>query len=533
MKAVSTVKAATPLREYRRKRRWDPSSPAPTPEPLPQLVVVPPPATAGCRFCVQEHHARQLHYDLRLEMNGVLKSWAVPKGPSLDPEVKRLAVATEDHPLDYLTFEGQIPEGNYGAGEVIVWDLGDYEPLGETPPLRQWEQGHIKFRLRGQKLRGEFALTHIAARPARDKTEEGEAAANQWLLIKKRDEDAAFGDRAERHPGSVLPSSKPTADRPGPRLVSPPPAAYRPMLATLADQPFSDDHWWFEIKWDGVRACARCRRGQVQLISRTGRDITAQYPELAHFPAPQDAALDGEIVVLDSQGISSFHRLQQRMNLADRGAIARAARELPVVFYAFDLLALGGRDLRPQPLLERKRQLAALPWGGPWRYSDHVVGDGIGMFGQAAQRGLEGMVAKRADSVYQAGRSRLWLKFKTQQRQEAVIVGYTDPQGARTSFGALLLAVYEPEAKRFAYVGRVGTGFDTATRAAILRRLRAAPRSAVGGAPGRFHTVRPELVAEIKFAQWTPDGVMRAPVFLGLRTDKPPRECVRERSDAR
>ncbi|HUX67705.1 MAG TPA: non-homologous end-joining DNA ligase [Terriglobales bacterium] len=523
---------AAPLRDYRGKRRW---SAPPTPEPRPHLAVVPPPAPAGRRFCVQEHHATRLHYDFRLEINGVLKSWAVPKGPSLDPEVKRLALATEDHPLDYLTFQGHIPQGNYGAGDVIVWDLGDYEPLGDTPPLRQWEQGHLKFRLRGQKLRGEFALTHLPARPSRQQgAEAAEAAASHWLLIKKRDDDAAFGDRAERHPGSVLPHSPATpAARSGPRLVATPTPAYRPMLATLAEKPFSDDRWLFEIKWDGVRACSLCHRGQVQLVSRTGRDITAQYPELAHFPAAPDAELDGEIVVLDAHGASSFPRLQQRLNLADRRALARAARELPVVFYAFDLLRLDGRDLRPLPLAERKRLLAALPWGGPWRYSDHVLGDGAALFQQAAARGLEGIVAKRADSPYQPGRSRLWLKLKAQQRQEAVIVGYTDPQGARTSFGALLLAVYEPEANRFAYIGRVGTGFDTATRAAILRRLRPAPRPALAGAPGRFHPVRPDSVAEVKFAQWTPGGRLRAPVFLGLRTDKPPRECVRERSDAR
>jgi len=303
------------------------------------------------------------------------------------------------------------------------------------------------------------------------------------------------------------------------------------MLATLGAQPFSDPNWLFEVKWDGIRAFARLRRGKVTLTSRTGRDVTAQYPEFTRFPATIDAVLDGEIVALDAEGRSSFHRLQQRMNLIGRGAIARAARQVPVVFYAFDLLTLRGRDLTRLPLAERKAQLAALPWSEPWRYSDHIVGDGVGLFDLARQRGLEGIVAKRAESAYQPGRSRDWIKFKTAQRQEAVIVGYTDPLGERSAFGALLLAVFNPASRQFEYIGRVGTGFDARTRADILRRLRRVPRPAAA-VPGRFHAVAPELVAEIKFAEWTAAGRLRAPVFLGLRTDKPPRECVREVASA-
>ncbi|MGH9393265.1 MAG: non-homologous end-joining DNA ligase, partial [Terriglobales bacterium] len=525
---------APALREQRRKRRMrDPEAER---AQLAKLEVVPPPRQAGRRFCVQEHHATRLHYDLRLEIAGVLKSWAVPKGPSLDPEVKRLAMATPDHPLEHLSFEGTIPAGSEGAGEVIVWDLGEFEPVGDTPPLRQWEQGHLKFRLHGKKLQGEFALTHMPARPSAEEGAPAETPDNQWLLVKKHDDAGAFGDTAALHPGSVLKTPAAAAGA-GPRLViqpatmAAPPAS--PMLATLGEQPFNDPGWVFEIKWDGIRAFARVRRGRVTLSSRNGRELSAQYPELARFPEALDATLDGEIVALDEQVRSSFHRLQQRMNLSGRAAIARAAAEAPAVFYAFDLLTLRGRDLTRLPLLERKAQLAALAWAPPWHYSDHVAGDGAGLFELARQRGLEGIVGKRADSPYGAGRSRDWLKFKTQRRQEAVIIGYTDPQGARSEFGALVLAVYDAAAEAFVYTGRVGTGFDAATRKRILARLRPAPRPAAAlPQPARVHAVRPELVAEVKFAEWTPAGIMRAPVFLGLRPDKAPSECVREVASA-
>ncbi|HWG36664.1 MAG TPA: non-homologous end-joining DNA ligase [Terriglobales bacterium] len=524
----TSSKAVPTLKEYSRKRRFG-TTPEPEPNRSASLAVVPSPIHAG-RFCVQEHHASHLHYDLRLEIAGVLKSWAVPKGPSLDPEVRRLAMATEDHPLEYLTFEGKIPEGNYGAGEVIVWDMGEYEPVGDTPPLRQWEQGHLKFRLHGEKLHGEFALAHLPARPLKTVEPAPQPRDNQWLLIKKHDEAGRFGDSADQHPGSVIkPSEPPPRSKlrliTKPASMAEPPSA--PMLATLGAKLFSDPDWLFEVKWDGIRAFARLRRGKVALTSRTGRDVSAQYPELTRFPATIDAVLDGEIVALDAEGRSSFHRLQQRMNLSGRTAIARAAMQVPVVFYAFDLLTLRGRDLTCLPLAERKSQLAALPWSEPWRYSDHIVGDGVGLFDLARQRGLEGIVAKRAESAYQPGRSRDWIKFKTAQRQEAVIVGYTDPLGERSTFGALLLAVFNPASRQFEYIGRVGTGFDARTRADILRRLRRVPRPSAT-VPGRFHAVAPELVAEIKFAEWTAAGRLRAPVFLGLRTDKPPRECVRE-----
>ncbi len=526
---------AAPLRDSVRQRRF-----TATPEPLARapmpgrsFALVPEPRPARARFCVQQHHAGRLHYDFRLEMGGVLKSWAVPKGPSLDPEVRRLAVATEDHPLEYLTFEGSIPAGNYGAGEVIVWDLGDYEALGDLPPLRQWRNGHIKFLLHGSKLSGEFALVRLAPGVSSVAATAEHPPAEHWLLIKKHDAAARFGDTATKHPGSVLHgrigavavADPPPAPRARPAPVLRPP---EPMLATLAAKPFSDPGWFFEVKWDGVRAFARCRNGAVQLLSRNHRDLTPQYPELVRAPFRRDVLLDGEIVALDASGRSSFERLQQRMNLAGAADIARAAANIPAIFYAFDLLRLGGRDLTRLPLRERKQRLAALPWQDPWRFSDHVAGDGVGLFQLARRRGLEGVMAKRADSPYTPGRGRDWIKFKVQRQQEVAIVGYTDPQGSRTSFGALLLAVYDPEAHRFVYVGRVGTGFDAPTRRLILARLRRRPAPAVAGAPGRFHPVAPALVAEVRFAAWTSAGLLRAPVFLGLRPDKSPRQCLRE-----
>jgi bifunctional non-homologous end joining protein LigD len=535
LKGIETTMAA-PLREYHRKRRF---SATPEPPPPARLRLVPEPRAARARFCVQEHHASRLHYDFRLEMGGVLKSWAVPKGPSLDPEVRRLAVATEDHPLDYLAFEGEIPAGNYGAGQVIVWDLGEYQPLGDAPALRQWRAGNLKFLLRGKKLSGEFALVRL--HPPASKSD-------QWLMIKKHDDAARFGDTAAQHPGSVLRRPRRIMRGPAPsnaaapesNSATPVPAPPEPMLASLGAHPFSDPGFLFEIKWDGIRAFARCHAGPpkgaaragVTLISRNHRDLTVQYPELAHAPFRQDALLDGEIVALEPGGRASFERLQQRMNLAGAADIQRAAANVPVVYYAFDLLWLAGRDLTRLPLRERKRQLAKLAFSGPWRYSDHVVGDGLGLFQLARRRGLEGIVAKRADAPYHPGRSRDWLKFKVQQQQEFAIVGYTDPQGARTGFGALLVAVYEPRSQRFVYAGRVGTGFDAAMRRHIFGRLRRKVQPAVAGAPGRFHPVTPALVAEVRFAEWTSAGVLRAPVFLGLRDDKSPQDCVREIPDA-
>ena len=552
------------LEEYRERRRFDR-----TPEPKafsgPRLV-----ERAGARrFCVQQHHASHLHYDFRLEMGGVLKSWAIPKGPTMDPEVRRLAVQTEDHPVDYLTFEGVIPEGSYGAGEVIVWDLGTYEVLRDRPPLQELERGRLKFVLHGQKLKGEFVLARMVV--------EGGAPSNQWLLMKLRDDEAVFGDSADQHPGSVLQPNEAAAASEAKELeakkvvtLTPAPPRLRagapavsaslnpanlpgavprrnfpeidPMLATLAHEPFSDPRWIFELKWDGIRTIVSFHHGVTRLVSRNGKDVTLQYPELQMLAKQlgeagisfERAMLDGEIAALDAAGHATFARLQKRINLTSADEIEAARQETPVTLIVFDLLYLDGYCLLDVPLAERKRLLRALvPEELPGlRYSEHLANDGEHLFELARRRGLEGIVAKRADSPYQGGRSRLWLKFKTERRQEVVIAGYTDPKGARTGFGSLLIAVYQPETQQYQLVGQVGAGLDKATREMLVSRFVASPRPTAQGAPARsgqrLHWVKPQLVAEVKFADWTHLGRMRQPVYLGLRPDKPPEQCVRE-----
>lgn len=552
------------LDDYRKRRRFDH-----TPEPSPERPATGPRLVGRAearRFCVQQHNASHLHYDFRLEMGGVLKSWAIPKGPTMDPEVRRLAVQTEDHPLAYLTFEGHIPEGNYGSGEVTVWDLGTYEVARDQPPLQQLERGRLKLTLHGKKLNGVFTLV-------RTETKE-EGPSRQWLLIKQRDEDAVFGDSADQHPGSVLQprEAQPSTDAASAARAkvleltpAPPPVRARgaasldpanlpgavaqrelptiaPMLATLVDQPFSDPAWLFELKWDGVRAFAALDHGVLHLRSRTGKDISARYPELHAWAEPLGeqgafagrALLDGEIVAFDADGHASFPLLQQRINLTDPARIQAAQTSTSVTFVAFDLLYLDGYSLIGVPLSERKRLLRALiPEEMPGlRYSEHLQNDGQHLFALAQRRGLEGMIGKRADSLYQPGRSTLWLKCKTTTRQEAVIAGYTDPKGTRTGFGSLLIAVYDPASRQFQLVGQVGAGMDADTRAALLRRFSPSAEPTAQGRLARMgqaiHWVKPQIVIEVKFAEWTREGRMRQPVYLGLRPDKPPRQCVRE-----
>jgi bifunctional non-homologous end joining protein LigD len=481
----------------------------------------------------------------------------------MDPEVRRLAVQTEDHPLAYLTFEGHIPEGNYGSGDVTVWDLGTYEVAQDQPPLQQVERGHLKVILHGKKLNGAFVLVRTAS------GEEGPS--RQWLLMKQRDADAVFGDLAEKHPGSVLHPVEPdaAAPTPGARILqltpAPPPVrahgaasldpadlpgavaerpfpALSPMLATLIDKPFSDPAWLFELKWDGVRAFATLGHGVTQLRSRNGKDVSSRYPELLEIgdklrdtgAFAGNAMFDGEIVVLDADGHASFSRLQHRVNLTE-AALIRSARESdPVTFIAFDLLYLDGYNLTGVPLAERKRLLRSLiPEDVTGlRYSEHLQTDGQHLFALTQRRGLEGVIGKRADSVYQPGRSPLWVKCKTTSRQEVVVVGYTDPKGTRTGFGSLLVAVYDPSLRKYQLVGQVGTGMDTETRAMLLCRFtRSHEPTAEGGlarAGQTIHWVKPQVVVEVKFAEWTRQGRMRQPVYLGLRPDKPPKQCVRE-----
>ncbi|HTO10479.1 MAG TPA: non-homologous end-joining DNA ligase, partial [Candidatus Binatia bacterium] len=488
---------ATPLDAYRNKR-----DPARTPEPFGG-----PRAGDGRLFVVQKHAARRLHYDVRLEMDGVLKSWAVPKGPSLKAEEKRLAVHVEDHPVAYADFEGIIPEGNYGAGAVIVWDRGWYRLVKDGAPAAQLASGRLEVELFGVKLRGRWTLARMSG------------AGKDWLMLKKADAHARDEEATERFPESVL--SGLTVEEVGEgstrvatlrerlaRLGAPAravDAARQPvMLASTAERPFSDPAWLYEIKYDGVRVLAARDGERVELYGRAGQVFTARYPEvvtalhalpLVHF------VLDGEVVALDENGRPSFQRLQNRMHLTRPADVERARSTVPVSAVFFDALALDGRDLRDVPLAERKACLAlAVPARGVIRYGDHVVGRGEDFYEAAAEQRLEGILAKRADSRYAGGRTRQWLKVKCHLRQEFVIGGWTDPQGGRGAFGALHLGVYDGD--RLVYVGKVGTGFDDTLLRTLRDRLaplaRATAPFAEGTPAGRgHHWVEPTLVAEV------------------------------------
>jgi bifunctional non-homologous end joining protein LigD len=626
-----------PLEEYKRKRRFEE-----TPEPPPEVA-----KKSGHRFVVQKHSATRLHYDFRLEMEGVLKSWAVPKGPSLDPADKRLAMQVEDHPVSYFDFEGTIPAGNYGAGTVMVWDVGTWEPLSPVPvdgkylPGTEGEaaamiaKGDLKFRLKGKRLKGDFALVHIRSRKSGSK-------GNEWLLIKKHDEHEIPGYDIDQYDSSVLTdrsmaeiggdqkSKEWTSSRPASRgklkagwladavakhdkkkkslpttsgnlaakqaarassprnprtrrkseekaadeqeasqspvnanLTSEPssapdkrlalptpkglkggvrapiPSAIRPMLATAVEKPFDGDDWLFEIKWDGYRAVAFIEAGKIRLVSRNQNDLTAQYSELEDVPRflrAKSAVVDGEIVAVDEQGRPSFSLMQQRNGLRHGRFRVPGRADVPVLYYAFDLLYLDGYDLRRVALEQRKQLLSqiVLP-GDNLRYSDHQVGQGLALFQAAAQQGLEGIVAKKRDSFYQERRSYEWQKIKITRQIECVIGGYTDPEGSRDHFGSIVLGLYDDH-KRLIHVGQAGTGFDRKTLAAVWKLLHEIetknnPFHGSVDALRKVHWVKPELVAEIKFSEWTHEtkegGVkLRAPVFLGLRDDKEPEECT-------
>lgn len=516
------------LQEYQRKRQFDR-----TPEP--------PPAAArgeGNRFVVQQHSATRMHWDLRLEIGGVLASWAVPKGPSLNPGDKRLAVRTEDHPLDYASFEGVIPEGEYGAGVVMVWDNGRYELEGGAPAAAQLERGDLKFRLHGHKLRGSFALIHSGKRSADPKDHKN------WLLIKHRDEAAdpdwdiakqewsVLTGRSLGEIAAGLPPRTGPAELEGAKKAALPRDA-EPMLATLVDKPFSDPDWLFELKWDGMRALAWVRDGRIEIRSRRGRAVTSQFPELAALPeklAVREALVDGEIVVLDEEGRSSFSLMQQRMHVV-RPAESLLA-QAPVVYYLFDILYADGYDLRGAPLIERKRLLRrALRPEGPVRYSDHVAAQGRELFELARERGLEGVIGKRARSRYTSGRGAEWVKLKTASEIDAVVGGFTAPRGGRERFGALLLGLYDEGRLRF--IGGCGSGFTRQTQEAAWREIE---KRVTANSPfaGNVQTrekaawVKPELVARVKYSNWTHDQRLRAPVYLGLREDVAPEECVFE-----
>ena len=515
------------------------------------------------RFVVQEHDARRLHYDFRLEIDGVLKSWPVPKGPSLDPSEKRLAVMVEDHPLDYGTYEGVIAHGNYGAGEVIVWDAGAYSPdedgklsFGDRDEANErmrsgLEAGKLSFTLRGRKLRGSWTLVKTSRGP------------KDWLLIKHRDEhadpdrDVLEEDRSVQSGLSVEELKAGRMPDPsgwsGQSAVLPDrltglgrktafPSKMKPMLARLVDEPFSNRDWLFEPKLDGHRTLAFVKRGNVSLRSRTGIDVTGRFPgvvaELGSQPE-DELVLDGEMVALNEAGLPDFGLLQASAGLTRWGGAVPSDIEVKTRYYPFDLLYLNGTSLHRVPLLERKRLLASvLVPGESIQPVEYVEGDGEGFFKAAVELGLEGMVAKRRSGVYDPGaRSDSWLKVKATLAQEFVVGGYTTGSGARAdTFGALLLGYHDDG--ELQYAGRVGSGFDQATLGELHEALDEKRIEDSPFAPDpeldklEAHWTRPEMVARVKFAQWTDDARLRAPVFEGLVPDVEAKAVVRERSDS-
>ena len=550
------------LDEYRRKRKFDRTPEPSGAEPQPELkakqprkrilggeptsseedarwkasVKARPASTAhGDTFVVQKHSATRLHYDFRLAVDGTLKSWAVPKGPSLNPDDKRLAVMTEDHPLDYAGFEGKIPAGNYGAGTVMVWDRGTFSTIGDAAAAKQIERGEIKFSLNGEKLRGSFVLVKLK------QSQKG----NEWLMIKHRDADADPRWDADAHDGSVLTGRTleeiaeeiPPKREPAPlgagelrgARKSAMPAKTGLMLSTSLERPFTDPNWLFEIKWDGVRTLARIDDGSLKLVSRNGLDVTKQYPELAELPkvtSARQAILDGEIVALDEKGHSEFARLQQRMHV--RAPAAALLGQVPATYYVFDLLYCDGYDLRQVALVERKEFLKRLLHPTERvRYSDHQMEHGKELYELAGQNGLEGIIGKRADSWYSEGRSNSWVKIKQTTSLDAVIGGWTEARAPGLEFGALLLGLFENQVLRF--IGHVGSGFDQKLQQTIAAMLAAeaakeCPFQRAPEANEPAHWVHPKLVARVKFSGWTPEKRLRHPVFLGLRNDVRPGE---------
>lgn len=612
------------LEEYKRKRRFEE-----TPEPPPKVE-----KKKGNRFVVQKHEATRLHYDFRLEMEGVLKSWAVPKGPSLDPADKRLAMQVEDHPVSYFDFEGNIPEGNYGAGSVMVWDVGTWEPLSPVPvdgkygvgteaeAIAMLAKGDLKFRLHGKRLKGDFALIKMKGRRPGSK-------GNEWLMIKKHDDqvvegydagdidesvlskrsmDEIAGDARSREWKSSRPAGrgklkaawladalarvekkkknkgakdgegaeqteqkKPVASEraasaqaapvraartrqfpsksksaKGPEICAddpvkrPMPTAIHPMLAESISEPFDNADWLFEIKWDGYRAVAFIENGKVRLVSRNQNELTARYPELkdmAKVLKAKNAILDGEVVALDEQGKASFSLMQQRTGFRPGGKRAAAKADVTVLYYAFDLIYLDGEDWRRVPLDRRKAKLGSvIKSGDSLRYSDHYKERGKALYEIARSKGLEGIVAKRVASCYEERRSGDWLKIKIRHRQECVVGGFTQPEGTRAHFGSLVLGLYDQQ-RRLIHVGQAGSGFNQKSLAemwTLLKKLETTKNPFYGEVEAlrKVTWVKPELVAEIEYAEWTGGAntgsgpKLRAPVFLGLRDDKDPKECV-------
>lgn len=493
------------------------------------------------QFVVQKHAARRLHYDFRLELNGTLKSWAVPKGPCLDPKVKRLAVQVEDHPLSYAGFEGIIPEGQYGAGQVIVWDKGSWQTEGDA--LTAYNKGKLTFTLNGDKLKGSWNLVRTRFK--------GDSKQKQWLLIKEQD-DAARSEheydvteqRAESVVSGIMIGDKPAAPkaktakntRPTPELT---PAAkkatlpqqFSPQLATLVSQP-PPGKWLYEIKYDGYRILTRVLNGEVRLFTRNGLDWTDKLPKQTAALAKlklTDSWLDGEIVALNAAGLPDFQLLQNAFDIG---------RSFNLVYYLFDAPYLNGYDMRHLPLEQRREALEQAIKNGSGkliRYSDTFDTDYRNIYASACAMSLEGLIAKRAGSTYVSKRSTDWVKLKCLLRQEFVIVGYTNPKGSRSGFGALLLAVHEQAGGALRYAGRVGTGFSHDLLSSLHKQLLkisqtkpALANSKIVPGAGSVHWVKPKLVCEVEFSQWTNQRIIRHAAFIALRNDKPARDIVQE-----
>jgi bifunctional non-homologous end joining protein LigD len=512
--------ATDPLKKYREKR-----SASRTPEPFTGG------GSGGQIFVVQKHAARRMHYDFRLEANGVLWSWAVPNGPSRNPADKQLAVHVEDHPVEYAEFEGIIPKDNYGAGAVIVWDRGTFTFLED--PEGGLEKGKLLFELRGQKLRGRWTLVKI------------KKAEKEWLLIKERDgfaaeqgqdfpEDSVLSGltveelRDGRSPADDIVTELRTLKAPERPVQG---ESVELMLAETVDKPFTRAGWLFELKYDGYRLVAAKARDRSRLITRNGNDATDTFPEIARALAAlpfEHVVLDGEVVVQDETGKPSFQRLQQRgryLQSSDR----QAALEHQATFFAFDLLGFGNFDLRALPLVERKRLLRrVLPSAGFLRFADHIETRGEDFFRAAENLELEGIVAKKSASKYKGGRSNEWFKIRIDKSDDFVIVGYTAPRGSRTAFGALQLGIYRDG--ELTYAGSVGTGFTDKQLREIKKLLdphiRATPPLKYPP-PGKGNTwVEPLFVCEVRFKEWTDEPLLRHPAFLRMRDDKKPSECV-------
>ncbi|MDY0748615.1 DNA ligase D [Paucibacter sp. R3-3] len=502
------------LDEYRRKRDF-----AQTTEPSDQTAA--PRKGKALSFVVQKHAARALHYDFRLELDGTLKSWAVPKGPSLDPHDKRMAVQVEDHPIAYGSFEGTIPPGQYGAGTVIVWDRGTWTPIGDA--RAGYRDGKLKFELKGEKLQGLWTLVRMRGK--------GSERQQPWLLIKERDtfaRPAAEYSVVDAEPDSVVKTRRKAQKTAFPLMLA-------PQLATLVRTPPASGNWCWEMKFDGYRLLARADAdGDVRLFTRNGHDWTSKLKALAQAIEAlklKSSWLDGEIVIQGEHGAPDFQALQNAFEVA---------RTAQIVYYLFDLPFHAGEDLRGHPLVERRERLRTLldddesKVSPRLRFSEDFHAEAAHLLASACRLRMEGLIGKRADSPYQSSRSPDWIKLKCTQRQEFVIVGHTDPKGSRAGLGSLLLAVHD-DAGTLRYTGNVGAGFSEAS----LRKLKSeldglAVKTAAfeGTAPKGAHFVKPKLVAEVSFAEWTKEGRVRQAVFHGLRGDKPPAAITREKPAA-